>query len=955
MTYIKKLVMKGFKSFARETTVDLDKHMNVFVGPNGSGKSNITDALCFVLGRLSIKSIRAAKSSHLIFSGNKHYKSAPLAYVEIIWDNTEKTFALDEAEIVIRRTVNRNGQSTYKINDNIRTRQEVLELLTQAGIDPHGFNIILQGEIMKFVKMAGEERRKILEEVAGISVYEMRKEKSLKELEKTEEKLRQVSAILRERTNYLKNLENEREEALKFQKLQETVKQCKASIIQKSIQEREKQISQLIKHIEQKEKEIGKLENTITEIRKEIAELNERIDLISKTIQKSAGIEQDTLVEEISLLKQEYAAMSARKENFENKLVELDRRHKALENSLVATEQEINEMMKEKGKDRKKEVETKKEKLNNYEEIKRKYYQSKSTLASLVSQIEDKKRQIQGLKNESMFLLEQIEMLEKEIPVKGEIQSQGKALIGLKEESEKVRQKLGSLDEEIIKKEKIIAVQTQIIQDSTEIKNQLSKLDICPLCQTKITESHKYHVFAKSDKSLSNAHELIEQSRKELEETKKMVIELKNEIEVKDNEMHARKISVVKKQAIMDKKEQLKRNEEKITVLEEEMKKLEQKRKIVDEEISVIKINEEQYETLRLEVNELQRSQERNVGFEISTKQREIDRMQLAIKQIIRDREEISQEVKDLNALVEEKNAVIDKKEVLANELKEKYHMMYEERNTLQDKVRAIESTMLKKQNDKRFIENEINNLKIERAQINAKKDTLHDELKEFDSVDFIPNLSLDKLKEKLENVENSLTRIGNVNLRALEVYDSIKEEYEKIRQKVETLENERQEVNKVIEQIDRKKKKTFVTTLEKINELFSENFAQLSEKGIVTLSPQDPKEIFNSGLDIIVKVGAGKYFDVTSLSGGEQSLVALSLIFAIQELNPYCFYIFDEIDAALDRRNSEKLVHLLRKHMKRGQYIIITHNDSIISETSSILYGVSMQEGISKVLSLEV
>src|SRR3989338_5745714 len=145
MTFIKKLVMKGFKSFARETVIDLDKHMNVIVGPNGSGKSNITDALCFVLGRLSIKSIRAAKSSHLIFSGNKFYKPATVAYVEIVWDNADKIFALDDAEISIRRIVNKTGQSTYKINNVTKTRQEILELLSQAGIDPHGFNIVLQG------------------------------------------------------------------------------------------------------------------------------------------------------------------------------------------------------------------------------------------------------------------------------------------------------------------------------------------------------------------------------------------------------------------------------------------------------------------------------------------------------------------------------------------------------------------------------------------------------------------------------------------------------------------------------------------------------------------------------------------------------------------------------------------------------------------------------------------
>ncbi|MBI2004510.1 AAA family ATPase, partial [Candidatus Pacearchaeota archaeon] len=97
-----------------------------------------------------------------------------------------------------------------------------------------------------------------------------------------------------------------------------------------------------------------------------------------------------------------------------------------------------------------------------------------------------------------------------------------------------------------------------------------------------------------------------------------------------------------------------------------------------------------------------------------------------------------------------------------------------------------------------------------------------------------------------------------------------------------------------------------------------------------------------------------GKYFDVKSLSGGEQTLVALSLIFAIQELNPYCFYILDEIDAALDKRNSERLAGLLKKYMQKGQYIIITHNDEVILSADT-LYGVSMHDGVSKIISMKV
>jgi chromosome segregation protein len=365
-------------------------------------------------------------------------------------------------------------------------------------------------------------------------------------------------------------------------------------------------------------------------------------------------------------------------------------------------------------------------------------------------------------------------------------------------------------------------------------------------------------------------------------------------------------------------------------------------------------MSEEEYEKLKLEVNELQRSEERNLGAEITQKQRELERIKLAIKQNVRDKEEISEELIEIKENLEEKEERVEEKEKQADLLKKKYQKMFEEKNSIQDRSRILETELMKVQNNKRILENDINNLRIIQAQINARIDTFKQDLEEFKGVEFL-NLNLEKLKEKLNNSENTLNRIGNVNLRALEVYDGIKEQYDKIREKVEQLEKEKDEILHIIGQIDRKKRKAFLETLKDVNELFSRNFSELSVKGIVTIEPQNKKEVFESGLDIIVRMSGRKIFDVTSLSGGEQTLVALSLIFAIQELRPYCFYIFDEIDAALDRRNSEKLAYLFKKNMKQGQYIVITHNDSIISESSNILYGVSMQEGISKVLSIEI
>jgi len=142
--------------------------------------------------------------------------------------------------------------------------------------------------------------------------------------------------------------------------------------------------------------------------------------------------------------------------------------------------------------------------------------------------------------------------------------------------------------------------------------------------------------------------------------------------------------------------------------------------------------------------------------------------------------------------------------------------------------------------------------------------------------------------------------------------------------------------------------------TLNEINKYFTENFMRLSTKGQAYLDLENPEDPFSAGIDIVIRIAKGKYFDVTSLSGGEQTLIALSLLFAIQKYKPYSFYIFDEIDAALDKRNSEVLANIVKQNTEKGQHIIITHNDALIS-ASNVLYGVSMQDGVSKLISIEL
>src|SRR3989338_56681 len=143
MTIINRITIHGFKSFANKTDIPFDGKYNCILGPNGSGKSNIGDAICFVLGRISAKSLRAEKSSNLIFNSGKTKQPSPSAYVEIAFDNSNKVFPVEDKEIVINRMIKKDGVSVYRINGKKHTRSEVLDMLGIAKINPEGYNIIL--------------------------------------------------------------------------------------------------------------------------------------------------------------------------------------------------------------------------------------------------------------------------------------------------------------------------------------------------------------------------------------------------------------------------------------------------------------------------------------------------------------------------------------------------------------------------------------------------------------------------------------------------------------------------------------------------------------------------------------------------------------------------------------------------------------------------------------------
>jgi chromosome segregation ATPase len=291
-TMITHIVLQGFKSFNKKISVPLLNGFNVFCGPNGVGKSNVIDAICFVLGKTSAKSLRAERLYELIFHGGNGKKPAEYAAVSLYLDNMNKIFPYPNQEVSVTRKVNRKGVSIYKLNGKTTTREKVLEALSAVRIYPDGHNIVLQGDVTNVIEMNSVERRYVIDEISGIAEYNDKKEKASKDLEVVDVKLKEAEIVITERYDIFKRLEEERNAAVRYQQLQKQLQMLKASLAFRKLKDFDEKSKELEAEIAKKEEENEKLQKEIENIEQElekrergIHEVAEKIIKISKRVE----------------------------------------------------------------------------------------------------------------------------------------------------------------------------------------------------------------------------------------------------------------------------------------------------------------------------------------------------------------------------------------------------------------------------------------------------------------------------------------------------------------------------------------------------------------------------------------------------------------------------------------------------------------------------------------------
>jgi len=952
MAHIKKLMMKGFKSFARQTEVPFDRHLSVIIGPNGSGKSNITDALCFVLGRLSVKSMRAERAANLIYNGGKEERPFNEAAVEIVFDNSDNAFAIASNEVRVERIVRRNGLSIYKINGETKTRQEVIELLAQGGIDPNGFNIIMQAEISNFVEMHPDERREIIEEVAGIRIYEMRKEKSLHELEKTDDRLKEVTTILNERTAYLKNLEKDRGQALKYEGLKNGVRIDKACLVHRKIKEKEEEKEKINGEKEEKEKELAKLKEDAEKKNLRIKETGAEVENIDKSIQNSGGFEKESLSKEITEIKARVVTLNVRMENNKNQIDNLEIRNNELKKNILANKESIKNLLKDKPNQAKKFklLEEKEESFSKLEGKQEKINELKAKHSSMEFKLKHEKDQISGVKKEIDILSKQISELSKET---SEIKVAG-SLDKIKKELLEIEEKIADSEKKFMTSSEKASNAECEINRLEKLKQDAIKLDVCPLCKRAFTAEHKKKIIDKTTKEIESQSMMLEQEKENRSNFENILNSLKKDIHFKrENESNLR-ILEIKLDSLVEKQKSSEGLMQKLVSLEKEIQKDESERERLELQINESKEIEEKYLAIREQLEQLRKGEDRNIDAEIETNRNEVSRMELIIKQNLREIDTLADSTEEFNRELKEKEKLLEEREEAEKKMHEEFKGLFDKKSVLQEKKNNFEKEVLEISHNMRMVEDSINSFKIMLAEVDAKLSISLAEFEEYKDVQLPEKIpSANELAQRIETKQQHINEMGSVNMKALEVYDSVKADYDEIAAKTEKLKEEKQEIMNIITEIDSKKRKAFTKVLTTVNEGFHQNYLKLGRKEAF-LDIENKEDPFAGGLNIMVRLAKGKYLDANSLSGGEKTLVALSLIFAIQDYKPYSFYLFDEIDAALDKRNSERLAALVKENLRKGQYILVTHNDAFINEATS-LFGVSMQDGVSKLISLRV
>lgn len=976
--YLKEISATGFKSFADKLTISLDGKTTCIVGPNGSGKSNIVDAVRWVLGEQSVKSLRGdSNMSDVIFSGSKNRNALNVATVSLTFDNSDNYINIPYNEITVKRRVYRTGENEYFINNEKCRLKDITDLFLDSGIGKSSFNIISQGEVQKIVSESSYDRRVIFESAAEVLKYKKRKEDALKKLDKTHTNLERVNDIIAELEIQVEPLKEQSIKAEEYLKIKNELKNIEVALLsseittineeyqltKEKIEKLNNEIMNLGVQSNKSDTELLDLKNNLSKIELTIKELNNRLLSLTKEEEKINGeknilkerqkydASNSKVHENISSLKEE----KLKKEN----IIHLDKIDlDTLQNELESIKSEINNLTLLSNTSKKEYQDS----FNEYNEKTR-----------LLADIDHKIGIIEDYINNGGTINNSIKSILNNPRLRGIHQTLG-ALLEIDEKY------LKALDVSLGGSKQFIVVENEDSAKSAinYLKdNKLGRATFFPISVIKPrgVDLDTLNVVRNMQGFISVLMDVVKYDSKYYNVVSNQV----GNVLLVDNIDNANKISKAISQRY------------KIVTLDGDIVhiggtmtggSLNTSKSIFEEkhELETLKVK-------RREIAEVITTLEENIKSSTSKLEDNSEKIRQKEIVLIQTQEKYNAKKSSLDITNEEYNNIINELRSLENLVdsslsKEEDRIMklyYETSREKEEVVREIARSTKEKDKISSTIDNieatnKLNNTslytkekELKTLEINiSKMDVLLDNYLRILSEDYemtyekarsnyILEMDTKEARSLINSYKNRIKQIGMVNVQAIEDYKRVSERYNFLNSQKDDLLNAKDTLLEIINEMDTVMKEEFLTTFNKIDREFQEVFKQLFKGGSASLKLTNPDDLLETGVDIIASPPGKKLTSINLLSGGEKTLTAICLIFAILNVKPIPFCLFDEVEAALDEANVDNFGKYLNNYKDKTQFLIITHKKRTM-EYANTLYGITMQEsGVSKLVSVKL
>ena len=973
--YLKEIRAYGFKSFADKINIEFGKNINGVGGPNGTGKSNIVDAVRWVLGEQSIKSLRCESSIDVIFSGSASRKPLNSASVTLIFDNSDMTLPIDFNEVSIKRVAFRSGENEYYINNNRCRLKDITDLLVDSGAAKESFNIIGQGKIDEILSTKATDRRVIFEEAAGVLKYKKRKEEALRKLDRTTLNINRVNDIISELNVSLEPLKIQSLKAKEYIKTKDELKDIEVSLITSDIERINNEYQENKLKIDNLTDEVTILNNSTSGY--DIALFNEK-DLL-KTTDENINFKQNeilSLTKEIENIDADIRLLKER-QKYESEVNKIENNIISLKENVLKIDNEIKSIDNE--------IEINNKKIDDYNsnlhDLEEKYTNLKNKKNILNNNLNNNIKR-------KLDLNYNIELLENNINNNSSMPTSVKSILN-NPKFTKVHNTIGNLID--VDDKYALSISTSlggasnylVVDTANNVKemvsylkdNNIGRATFFPIdtIKPRNIDFNTLSILSTFDSFVNIASKLVTYDK-----MYENIInnQLGNVIVVTDIDSanliskrieHRYKIvtldgqvvnvggsitggKTVKESNVISLKYELDKCMNELSNVLDKIKNIEKDFKVLEMDLS--KIENDIY-NVKVSKNEIT----------------ELNNTKINIKNTyLKEKDNINKELSDLNNITNKKSEIevlldkyYNKKEQLDNKVKE-LDILKLDKNKLEVSIKEMEQDISTSNSLINRKEKELNNLNILVNRMDVKLDNLLSDLTndynitfEYAKENYKLEIDEEVARKQVNSLKNKLRELGVVNLGSIDEYDRVNERYQFLNSQKNDLLNAKDTLNEIIVEMDDIMQNKFIETFHLVQKEFKQVFKDLFKGGHAELVLTDPDNILETGIEIKAEPPGKKLQSISLLSGGEKTFTAISLLFAILNVRSVPFCIFDEVEAALDDANVESFGKYLDNYKDKTQFIIITHKKKTM-EFADILYGITMQEsGVSKLVSVRL